>query len=590
MIHGEQDPVLKTNHELERSLLGGALSMEFSDCSIAAADLSKEANELMQGAFVNGKSLRWIEYKYIVGNSELSQQIVCQDLEAKDSQHRLNLHGRSTSLVVAQSINIVEDPNAKTILKSFRKLIPRKTEAKSTIHVLDGDPMLAIKVGSDTLLPIASFARRKNGQCSYVQLGEEMYDDNFYVTTADDGSSRHGLIEAMRSVIKGFSHENKSERKPAYDVIQEFLNQQVDLRHESLAQAHEKQLVRKIFAKLKLKGPDWERRDLTIVDGSGSSAPRSHDTATIIPKTILADNRQVALVAAHPSTDKDAARRVDIFAETRTGLATQIATISRDFSRLEYADDLKLSTKQHQQVVRELLFALIARPQVKDIETPEKTDYVRSSLGEMAQQIARYCYEAGLLHEHEQYRDQWGSGDGGVALEREVRQRLNNFFDYPDKDYNPYEGEAPLDLALSRLEKLEASDRRIFSTLKVGERFNSLLGEVRKCDEVLMRRIARLALVHTGYQSEFENEQIGKTKASAVVAAKILVHDGIHQLTISGRPASMPDEDLKPLISVELDQTKPYLGQENNIENGFIESNVNEIIGILSRLSVAHKS
>lgn len=265
MSHGEQDPVLKTGLELERSLLGGALSMEFSDCSIAAADLSKEANEMIQGAFDTGSkqawNRAWIENdRYIVGDSELPKQILCRDIEAEHySEQRVNLHGHPTSLVVAQTVRSIEDPNSKTTPKSLRKLIRRKTEKTEAVRVLEGDPMLAIKVGLDTLLPIASFARRKNGQCSYVQLGEEMHDDNFYVTSADDGSSRHGLIEAMRSVIRGFTHENETERKSAYYVIQEFVNQQVNLRHESLAQAYETQLVRKIIAKLTSPGSERKK-------------------------------------------------------------------------------------------------------------------------------------------------------------------------------------------------------------------------------------------------------------------------------------------------------------------------------------------
>ena len=228
----------------ERSLLGGALSYEFSDCSIAAADLSKIAGELIASA--SNKSGDRAS-KYVIGDGEWVENLVYTSV---DYRRDFSLDGRSTNLVLAQRVGTKEETTERRVRKW---LVPRHVSHTESTEELTDIPFLAVTIGDDTILPIASFARRNGGQCSYVQLGQEMSDDNFYVTTADDETVRHDLIEAFREqVTVGGSYRTKEEESAkSTSTIQRFIDGQAETQHSDLAQAYEGQLIRKSFQKLK---------------------------------------------------------------------------------------------------------------------------------------------------------------------------------------------------------------------------------------------------------------------------------------------------------------------------------------------------
>ena len=287
----------------ERTLLGGALSFEFSDCSIAAADLSKIAGELIAGANKDSKR----ESRYVIGDNDVPERLVYTSVDYYGPD--FSLDGKPTRLVLAQRVGTHE----RTSERRERKwLVPRKISHTERTEELTDIPFLAVTVGNDTILPIASFARRNGGQCSYVQLGQEINDDNFYVTTADDETVRHDLIEALREQVSSGSQHRLGEDAQRTGTIQHFIDSQSEAQKSPLAQAYEQQLVRKSMQRFE----NSRTVSLTTIGEDQAETSAIYDTSTLIPACILEDGRLVSLVLSRaPSQgDKWVGDRISIFA------------------------------------------------------------------------------------------------------------------------------------------------------------------------------------------------------------------------------------------------------------------------------------
>ncbi len=70
--------------------------------------------------------------------------------------------------------------------------------------IADGEsmdsPRLVAVFCDDLALPIANFERREDDRCSYVQIGQEMHDENFVLLSTDH--SRLDYVEAIRELIE----------------------------------------------------------------------------------------------------------------------------------------------------------------------------------------------------------------------------------------------------------------------------------------------------------------------------------------------------------------------------------------------------
>lgn len=556
----------------ERTLLGGALSFEFSGCSIAAADLSKLASELIAAANKDSK----LETRYVIGDGEVPERLVYTSVDYYGRDFLLD--GMPTRLVLAQRLGTKE----RTTERRERKwLVPRKVSHNECPAELTGVPFLAVTVGNDTILPIASFARRKGGQCSYVQLGQEMYDDNFYVTTADDETARHDLIESLREQVASGSGYKLNEDTHRTATIQDFIDGQSEAQKSSLAQAYEQQLVRKSIQRFE----NSKTVSLTTIGDDQAETSAIFDTSTLIPPCILEDGRSVSLVLARLASqgDKWLGDRISLFAVTRNGVAAELASMSTQLLKFEISEGIDLSSDEREKTVRDLLFQIIARPSIRDIEVTRE-EYDAKSLDDEDRQIAQYLFDVEMIGEYEKYKcDDFLYQRVTTKIEPQVRRQLDAFFAYPDPTRSPFPNSAPLQLALSRLERQQERDKELLNRLQAGKIFAEHIGESRRCDEVLMHFVGKLALFDKELKAVFHGVQIGKTKAEAMVAASVLLNNGVFELRITGRPESMPDEPMRPLLIVDLNPVLPRLGQEKS-NRAFSEEHVDELIDIVSRI------
>jgi hypothetical protein len=278
--------------------------------------------------------------------------------------------------------------------------------------------------------------------------------------------------------------------------------------------------------------------------------------------------------------------RLSLFAITREGVAAPIASMTSQNMQFELAENISISPEDKEIATRDLIFAIIKRPPVRNVQSDLKPKYEAQNLEGKDREVAEYLFGAGMLSEYEKYRsdDYYHRTTDKVTIGANVKRHLDTFFAYPDDTYSPYPDSAPLNLALSRLEKLQTGDRDLLTRLQAGNRFAEVLGEARKCDEVLMHYVAKLALAKEGLIAIFNNVQIGKTQAKAKISAAVETNDGIYVLSITGRPESMPDEPMKPLLGATLNPVRPLLGQERVREGAFDEVHVDELIDIVSRI------
>src|SRR5579859_2961431 len=170
-VPGEGNP----SDAIRPSLLDGAFSIEYPDCSIAAADLCREASDLLSDVATRKDA-------YITGADDL-HTLAWRKLGPKLDGPTFTLNGYNAELVLVQT-TMMEATTGHDLeqiqrRRNLAEWVLRKEVAKSATprqaleEMRTGDPLLAVHFG-DTLLPIASFARReKEGICSYVQLGLE---------------------------------------------------------------------------------------------------------------------------------------------------------------------------------------------------------------------------------------------------------------------------------------------------------------------------------------------------------------------------------------------------------------------------------
>jgi hypothetical protein len=98
--------------------------------------------------------------------------------------------------------------------------------------------------------------------------------------------------------------------------------------------------------------------------------------------------------------------------------------------------------------------------------------------------------------------------------------------------------------------------------LKVRERVHERMGEARKCDDVLMYCVREIYESKRLLGAIFRDLDIGKTINDAPTSASVTRKDGIYTLELAGRPASLRGEQMVTLLKLDLDPTKPYLGQK----------------------------
>lgn len=251
-----QLPELARPEELEhRSWLGAALSIEYGPCSVAAAELSRAAlncavtnNGVLDAARVSWsrKLTRlyndsWVHDKndileqvprsndesrvygqvkdrVIINSEGLSETRLTQEVKVLpiddpsftkgvDDQRKSNFYSAQSLRERYSLVNDLESHSeSKTtvvkVKKRFGRLKPIPDLSYTETTYNRKNTWLAKSIaGGRVLLPLATFETRSDGNCSYVQLGQEMNDDNYFTVQDDEQTNRLRLVESIRDFI-----------------------------------------------------------------------------------------------------------------------------------------------------------------------------------------------------------------------------------------------------------------------------------------------------------------------------------------------------------------------------------------------------
>ncbi|HUD81796.1 MAG TPA: hypothetical protein VMR08_04225 [Patescibacteria group bacterium] len=195
----------------------------------------------------------------------------------------------------------------------------------------DPDPRLLAVIQGDLAVPLATFAPRTGGKCSYMQIGQEITDDSFVVTPYD---KRKDIADAIRSLIRG---NKPADEQPLIDLIQLETVRSLEQILPQLAPALCRH-VRRIYERSSIR----KTRPLWMLSQEGASLQTPLVTPWTETRVQLADNRRVELLLAAPlatpiekkshgrkvpNYDKNA---IDLLAVTRGNVAIPIVRFSED--------------------------------------------------------------------------------------------------------------------------------------------------------------------------------------------------------------------------------------------------------------------
>ncbi|MDB5184726.1 MAG: hypothetical protein JWN38_534 [Candidatus Saccharibacteria bacterium] len=580
----------ETDSEQVPSLLGGALGMEFSDCSIAAADLSHLVHKKFKDHEKYADRLSVTADYYVVDNVEYRSSFDVLEVDvAKSSQFYVD--GRPVDLVViATPVSKAESIMAPAPATKRRWLGAKAVSAPATREIpaapAERLPMLAAKIGADTLLPLATFALRADGLCSYVQLGSEIHDDSIYVTASDDETPRYRIIESLRALLRQNPATPYTAENQQY--IQAFIDGQAQRRSEQLLVAYEAALVRKASWELH---KSMNKQGLLPIPAyvyrpGRESVPQDYVHHWLSYPLIDASGRRLQLAL----TQNGNARQ--LVARTGGGVEVVVANLLPDQGQVVMDEAFSLLPEAKQQLVLGL-YDLLLDP----LDGKHSQEAVRKAVGYRGPQIVNDSAELTLaVTLGQKYghlfssRDEIMSGHNNYHdsdRTREAPRALKRFFRYPSQENNPYPDSPSLQTVLARIANRDSRPAALLELLHVSQRLDEYLGETRPGDQLLLSYVTNLELLGTAATGTFKDLRIGATTGDADISAQVVRRDHLLELQISGRPSSMQRSPMKPLFSFLLDPTRPLLGQDqdrNILRDPQSVAQINDILsGLLDR-------
>lgn len=603
--HGEQQPIE------ERSILGAAIGMEF-ECSFAAAEANKAAHQLLaQRSNLRYEDERIPNYNRNGDRVHRSPpfpqlHIIGTELDLQKTEViDLNWH----PLTAEQPVRIALLQPRRTVKREIlgrTNLLRRLVKSEQEVEAGE-DPILAAMFG-DVALPLATFSRRKDGNCSYVQIGSEIKDDNFHVMASDDRTGRNVVIEAIRDTLnpryveKLLSPEHTSDpiERQRKVALEKLLAIEFRQNNEQLTTAFEAQLVRKCAERL---DPETWRR-LTVFDDQGERSEQCFARSVIIDKTQFSDSRIAHLMIGAP-IEGDNQDIAQLFAVTRGKLAISIATLNASTGQIAFENaDITPNSERRKQIVYQFLSVLRGEqlvPHGRDnrvkftTEDSERSsakanskqkgvraklnvalarEAIGSTIGHINYQlftkqdraIAGFFwnpnYNRGLFAEGE-LPDAAGQGD------YEVRTAINKFLNDPLLAQNPFPKSRVMQVAAERLSQENNVRENILNQFDVKARFANVLGATSLSEEALVEELYGLVCESTTHSGIIKNIHMNNTAADALIQVKIELDGPTYIVTVSGKPEAMNDEPLKPLptFCFELDSARPIQPQLNGKGN-----------------------
>lgn len=321
-----------------RSLLGGALSVEYGVCSVAAAELARAVqNRLPQDVKVpEGKGYlpQGLEWATVVSDVNFPTKQCVAKVPIEFVKHEQHYPYKETRGSIRTPFSLMRQYHEHTeVISESRETVPkiglRRNKVTFVVRQVrttyrPGTRMLTYHIaGGAVQLPIATFEPRTDGECSYVQLGSEIHDDTVFVTQGDERQTeRLALIEDLRKLVS-----TKDAKREYTDRVKEFVHSEIDRSEERIAVALGGYLAG--MYKEYFQGYQPDPRGITLIGSKGDRnfIPEKHDAAQVgylrLKDKSTEDGIEPEFALVRPSAESD---RVLLCAISRGNVGIPIIT------------------------------------------------------------------------------------------------------------------------------------------------------------------------------------------------------------------------------------------------------------------------
>jgi len=551
---------MEQSENIRRSLLGGALSMEFDTCSTAAAEINNEVYNLIEAAQPHTKQLYYPDDP--LNSITASVYDLHRELEA-DYPFKL-------VLVRPHTIQVKEVQQTTGL---FRKRSATSPVEQKTL----GSPRLAALVGQDIVVPLATFERKVTpDECSYVQIGDELSDESFFSTLLDEGTNRLKIVEAMRVAVGSYDTRRYSLDQTELDEatrqhLAHLFNKLVGKHREQWPAAFEAQLVREYAA---LLHSPTGRTEMYVLDADGNAARAKLAYGHILNAATLSDGRRVGITVGGDATDPNA--HGHIYATTRNALAFPLATVNTERGEFEFTD-MQLTSEDRStflQALAEILHELRGESLIRHTAHLPKaieTDCVASN--SMINAVGQYCVKLLMGPAYDSQPDYVRDNRyyGSNKYSDEVASFLDRYFAYSGLievdegtiEHHSYHNSDALPVTKKLLEERNQERRAVLDRLRIGDSLEMILGGTTPEEEALLRAVQDYAAHSSAYSGVLHDEKIGEVRAAIQVTARFKQHGTVISLEFSGKQAARTGEQERPLVKYEFDLLGPILGPDS---------------------------
>ncbi len=544
-----------------------ALSTSHNECSILATDLGQSVIEELHREFT--------VYKDLFELSKISlpdKHLNAQELIAS-SKIRNGILGISELYSVTDPDNIASD-YFKTRILSFKDIATdvhsidlvqpvrpihqrvnwlRRIVKRPQEHMeFDGEPMIVARINNDTFLNIARVVTKNSGECSYLELGDEIGKGEIIATSLDDINRRKLIIEDLRILVNPDQEFTKEQYQTSH--LKSFVDDLLAKKGETVAQAEEASLNRLALSVL----DDAENvidRELYILNGESSPVHKDTRALKINKLPLLLNDRKIELVLARAVDEGDIA---SLYVVVRNNLALPLVLFNSSSTQVNFLDSIpQINAGQRQTIIKKLHEILTSQelPFIK-YPAPRGLRYKIEKLGDEDEIISI------ALSDYLNY-DERQSGFPSISdifsfdyfeykdTKAKIAEKLKLFLSDPLSQDHPYSHSKPLGLVLYRvLENGKNHAQILDSWFNISNRLTDQLGESSPEEDQLSSLSVKLAKLGHDFEIMLPNfPYANKITADTILNTQVVQDDQTIHIRISGKP-KRSNSDLEILLDL----------------------------------------
>jgi len=538
------------SERLDLSYLEESASLDFDECSISAGQASHAVHELLSGELSEKaeKSLQVLR----PGQQEPQVMQAHTAVPLSDYQHPhhtvIELEGRNPATLL-----FIQPLRREIVARKHeerRGLLQRAVvieEPEEIVHRID-DPILVALTEKSIAIPIATFAKRVNDTCSYVQIGQEMYDKNFVVTPEDENDpNRLEIIEIFRSILA-----KETPTKRGESILRNLILEQLHCNEEQARNAYEGHLVSRCY---EIARQRTEFSELVISDEeSGATSTQSMLTWQIMQPVQTADSRHVGLVLG---ASDPAIKDLSLYAVTRNNFALEVARMSQLHGTVEFTHQ-DFSDAERDANIQALLVLLKQGGNLPKADLYFSPDYDTDRDANNDQVLVN-----DILVKYGVIKDYTRGNSIYVKRARKnneqrfeaAAQEVLAYLQFPEVYENPFKNIELLEKVLEQRQNTTIQYLAMLDQLGVPSLLLDHTGETSPVYEAFLHRLTVLCDQGSDFAGTFHNLTIGKTRGDIEVKASIEKADGQFHVQVWHRPIVLEGIEFKLLSRVDLDIT-----------------------------------